>query len=59
MALHTGEAEERDGLRASAGSGPLRSAATISDFVDLVVILGAPRQVLWLTCGNTSNASLK
>jgi predicted nuclease of predicted toxin-antitoxin system len=30
-----------------------------SDFVDLVERLGAPPQVIWLTCGNTSNARLK
>lgn len=30
-----------------------------SDFVELVRRLGAPPQVIWLTCGNTSNARLK
>lgn len=30
-----------------------------SDFVDLVTRRGAPPQVLWLTCGNTSNARLR
>ncbi|MBW4630500.1 MAG: DUF5615 family PIN-like protein [Iphinoe sp. HA4291-MV1] len=30
-----------------------------SDFVDLVDRLGAPPQIIWLTCGNTSNARLK
>ncbi|WP_375501749.1 DUF5615 family PIN-like protein [uncultured Nostoc sp.] len=30
-----------------------------SDFVDLVDRLGTPPQVIWLTCGNTSNARLK
>lgn len=29
------------------------------DFVELVTRYGAPPHVLWLTCGNTSNASLK
>ena len=29
-----------------------------SDFVELVTRYGAPPQVLWLTCGNTSNANL-
>lgn len=28
------------------------------DFVDLVKRLGPPPQVIWLTCGNTSNARL-
>jgi predicted nuclease of predicted toxin-antitoxin system len=30
-----------------------------SDFVDMVNSQGAPPQVIWLTCGNTSNARLK
>jgi predicted nuclease of predicted toxin-antitoxin system len=30
-----------------------------SDFVDLVERLGPPPHVLWLTCGNTSNAALR
>jgi predicted nuclease of predicted toxin-antitoxin system len=30
-----------------------------SDFVRLLVELGPPPQVIWLTCGNTSNARLK
>lgn len=30
-----------------------------SDFVDLVDRLGAPPQIIWLTCGNTSNARLR
>lgn len=30
-----------------------------SDFVDLVERLGPPPQVLWLTCGNTSDAALR
>ncbi|MFM6135109.1 MAG: DUF5615 family PIN-like protein [Sphaerospermopsis kisseleviana] len=30
-----------------------------SDFVDLVERLGTPPQIIWLTCGNTSNARLR
>jgi predicted nuclease of predicted toxin-antitoxin system len=30
-----------------------------SDFVELVRRLGSPPQVLWVTCGNTSNARLR
>ena len=30
-----------------------------SDFVDLAKRLGAPPQIIWLTCGNTSNSRLK
>lgn len=29
------------------------------DFIDLLKRLGPPPQVLWLTCGNTSNAHLR
>ncbi|MDR3691389.1 MAG: DUF5615 family PIN-like protein [Fimbriimonas sp.] len=41
-----------------------RKSATIivskdSDFVDLVNRLGQPPQILWVTCGNRSNASMK
>jgi predicted nuclease of predicted toxin-antitoxin system len=30
-----------------------------SDFVDLVERFGAPPQIIWLTCGNTSNIRLR
>ncbi len=30
-----------------------------SDFVDLVNRLGSPPQIIWLTCGKTSNARLR
>jgi predicted nuclease of predicted toxin-antitoxin system len=30
-----------------------------SDFVDLVCRLGIPPQILWLTCGNVTNRSLR
>lgn len=30
-----------------------------SDFVDLVARLGSPPQIIWLTCGNTSNDRLR
>jgi predicted nuclease of predicted toxin-antitoxin system len=30
-----------------------------SDMVNLVTQLGSPPQILWITCGNTSNAKLK
>ena len=29
------------------------------DFVDLVERLGSPPQIIWLTCGSTSNARLR
>ena len=30
-----------------------------SDFIDLVCRLGTPPQILWLTCGNVTNQSLR
>lgn len=30
-----------------------------SDFVDLLKVHGTPPQILWITCGNTSNAHLR
>ena len=30
-----------------------------SDFVDLLTRHGSPPQIVWLTCGNTSNAALR
>lgn len=30
-----------------------------SDFVDLADRLGTPPQIIWLTCGNTSNVQLR
>lgn len=30
-----------------------------SDFIDMVNARGVPQQVLWLTCGNTSNEKLQ
>lgn len=29
------------------------------DFIDLVIRLGSPSQILWLTCGNVTNRALK
>ncbi|HVQ39711.1 MAG TPA: DUF5615 family PIN-like protein [Pyrinomonadaceae bacterium] len=40
-----------------------RAGATVvtkdGDFVRLLEDLGPPPQVIWITCGNTSNANLK
>ena len=30
-----------------------------SDFISLLDKFGSPSQIIWLTCGNTSNANLK
>ena len=34
-------------------------AAKDEDFVEMVERLGPPPQVIWLTCGNTSNVALR
>lgn len=55
------------GLREAADPlifGRARAAGAVvltkdSDFVDLLGRHGPPPQVVWLTCGNTSNASLR
>src|SRR2546430_496274 len=51
-------AEDRDIFDAARGSNAVVLTKD-SDFVDLVQQGGAPPQVLWLTCGNTSNARLR
>ena len=30
-----------------------------SDFIELVIRLGAPPQILWITCGNVTNLQLQ
>ncbi len=52
------EAEEHDIFIAARGAQAVVITKD-SDFVDLVERLGVPPQVIWLTCGNTSNARLK
>lgn len=43
----------------SARSASVAVMTKDSDFVRLLEDLGPPPQVIWLTCGNTSNARLK
>jgi predicted nuclease of predicted toxin-antitoxin system len=48
--------------RAAYDEGRRRNAIDMTkdaDFVDLSERLGPPPQVIWLTCGNTSNAALR
>lgn len=52
------DATDQEIFASARGAGAIGMSKD-SDFVDLVVKHGAPPQVLWLTCGNTSNASLK
>ena len=39
--------------------GPVVVLTKDSDFADLVTRLGPAPQIVWLTCGNTSNAHLR
>lgn len=57
----------RLGLRDSEDSGVFMTARAAdvivitkdADFVDLLMTHGPPPKVIWLTCGNTSNAFLR
>lgn len=53
----------RDGTDRAIFAATRGAAAVVmtkdSDFVKLLEELGPPPQVIWLTCGNTSNARLK
>lgn len=48
------DAEEPEIFEAAKAQGVIFMTKD-SDFVDLVDRLGAPPQIIWLTCGNTSN----
>src|SRR5258708_2399060 len=52
------DAEDRD-IFTSAKAATATVFTKDSDFVDLVEQFGPPPQILWLTCGNTSNAHLR
>ena len=52
------DAKDRDIFRA-AGAADAVVMTKDADFVELLARLGPPPQVLWLTCGNTSNAFLR
>ena len=56
LGLH--EAEDPDIFTAARDAGVVVMTKD-RDFVDLVERGGVPPQVLWITCGNTSNAALK
>lgn len=44
---------------ARAQSSPVVVMTKDSDFVDLIERRGSPPQILWITCGNSSNAKLQ
>lgn len=56
LGLH--EAEDPDIFTAAQAAGVVVMTKD-RDFVELVERRGVPPQVLWITCGNTSNAALK
>jgi len=51
------DAKDRDIFAAARAAGAIVMTKDF-DFVELVRRLGPPPQVIWLTCGNTSNARL-
>ena len=50
---------EDSAIFVAAKSAGLAILTKDQDFVDLVSRFGPPPQVVWLTCGNTSNAMLR
>lgn len=46
------DAEDRDIFQAARAQGDTVIVSEDSDFMDLVLRLGTPPQVLWVTCGN-------
>jgi predicted nuclease of predicted toxin-antitoxin system len=50
------DAEDRQIFQAARAEGEIVIVSKDSDFVDLVLRLGTPPQVLWVTCGNLTNA---
>lgn len=52
------EAEDSEIFAAAKAAGAIVMTKD-SDFVDLVERLGPPPKIIWLTCGNTSNARLR
>jgi predicted nuclease of predicted toxin-antitoxin system len=57
-ALGLRDAKDREIVAAARIAGAVLPTKD-SDFVDLVQRLGTPPQVVWLTCGNVTNARLR
>lgn len=53
------DATDEEIFTAARNDGDVTVMSKDRDFIDLINRLGIPPQVLWLTCGNTSNARLK
>lgn len=52
------EAEDEEIFEAAHRDGAVVMSKD-SDFVDLLIRRGPPPQVIWITCGNTSNARMR
>lgn len=52
------EAEDEEIFEAARAAGAVVMSKD-SDFVDLLIRRGPPPQVIWITCGNTSNARMR
>lgn len=58
--LNLRDAQDIDFFETARNNGPGTVVITKDrDFIDLVVRLGTPPQILWLTCGNVSNRRLQ
>lgn len=58
--LNLRDAQDIEIFEAARDNGPGTVVVTKDrDFIDLVVRLGTPPQILWLTCGNISNRRLQ
>jgi predicted nuclease of predicted toxin-antitoxin system len=53
------ESEDPDIFEAAKAAGDVILMTKDRDFIELVERYGSPPQVIWLTCGNTSNDRLK
>ena len=52
------DAEDKEIFEAARQAGAVLMSKD-SDFVDLVNRLGPPPQIIWIRCGNTSNAQMR
>jgi predicted nuclease of predicted toxin-antitoxin system len=53
------ESEDPEIFEAAKAAGEIVVMTKDRDFIELVEQYGSPPQVIWLTCGNTSNDRLK
>ena len=53
------DADDQTIFRSAREAGDVVILSKDSDFVDLVLRLGPPPQILWLTCGNVTNRRLR